>query len=121
MEKPEKLNSIDEYIKTFPKGIQDILEKIRQVIKEAVPEAKETINYQMPTFKLNGKNLVHFAAWKQHIGFYPTPDGIENFKEELSAYKTAKGSVQFPKKSSIPYGLIKQIAIFRKESIEKKK
>ena len=75
----------------------------------------------MPTFKLNGKNLVHFAAWKNHVGFYPTPTGIEKFKEELSAYRTLKGSIQFPIKLPISYDLIKQIVIFRKKSIEKKK
>lgn len=121
MKESKKINNIDGYTKAFPKDIQDILEKIRQAIKEAVPEVKETINYQIPTFKLNGKNLVHFAAWKQHIGFYPTADGIENFKEELAEYKTSKGSVQFPIESLIPYDLIKKIAIFRKKSIEEKK
>ena len=115
------MNNIDQYIKDFPKDIQDILEKIRQIIKEVSPESKEIINYKIPTFKLNGKNLVHFAAWNNHIGFYPTPSGIENFKEELSEYKTAKGSVKFPIKSPIPYDLIKKIVIFRKKSIEKKK
>jgi uncharacterized protein YdhG (YjbR/CyaY superfamily) len=83
--------TIDEYIKTFPADIQSILEKMRQTIREAAPEATETISYQMPTFKLNG-NLVHFAAFKNHIGFYPTPSGIEQFKKELSPYKGSKGA-----------------------------
>src|SRR5512140_3207743 len=87
--------SIDEYIDTFPEDVKDILNNIRQTIKDAAPEAEEDIKYQMPTFVLHG-NLVHFAAFKHHIGFYPTPSGTETFKKELSAYKTAKGSIQFP-------------------------
>jgi uncharacterized protein YdhG (YjbR/CyaY superfamily) len=101
----KQFRTIDEYIKTFPKNIQRILEKMRQTIKEAAPEAVEAISYQMPTFKLNGKNLVHFAAFKNHIGFYPIPSGIEAFKKELSPYKQGKGSVQFPLDKPIPYDL----------------
>lgn len=121
MEELKEFDSIDGYIKLFPKHIQDILEKIRQIIKEASPEAKEAINYQIPTFRLKGKNLAHFAVWKTHIGFYPTPTAIEKFKDELSAYKISKGSIQFPLKSPIPYDLIKRIVIFRKNSIENEK
>src|SRR5512137_729660 len=87
--------NLDEYIACFPKDVQAILEKIRATIRAAAPDAEEKISYQMPTFFLKG-NLVHFAAFKQHIGFYPAPRGIEEFKEELSTYKGAKGSVQFP-------------------------
>jgi uncharacterized protein YdhG (YjbR/CyaY superfamily) len=104
--------TIDEYIAGFPMDIQVILQKIRQTIKEAAPEALEAISYQMPTFKLNG-NLVHFAAYKNHIGFYPIPSGIEKFKAELSVYKQGKGSVQFPIDKPIPYDLIKRIVEFR--------
>jgi uncharacterized protein YdhG (YjbR/CyaY superfamily) len=104
--------SIDEYIATFPKDIQKILQEIRQTIKAAAPEAEETINYQMPTFTLKG-NLVHFAAFKKHVGFYPTPTGIEKFKRELSVYEGAKGSVQFPLDKPIPYALISKIVRFR--------
>ena len=86
---------------------------MRHTIKKAAPEAVEAISYQIPTFKLNGKNLVHFAAFKNHIGFYPTSSGIEAFKEELSLYKGAKGSVQFPIKEPIPYDLVKKMVIFR--------
>ena len=111
--------SIDEYIATFPKDIQGILEKIRETIRNAAPNAKETINYQMPTFTLEG-NLVHFAAYKNHIGFYPTPTGIEKFKKELSVYAGAKGSVQFPLDKPIPYDLISKIVKFRvKENLER--
>lgn len=109
--------TIDEYIKIYPSEVQIILEKVRQTIRKAAPEAVEAISYRMPTFKLNGKNLVHFAAFKNHIGFYPIPSGIEAFKEELSAYKQGKGSVQFPLDKPIPYELISRIVEFRaKES-----
>lgn len=107
-------SSIDEYIATFPPDIQKILEKIRAIVKAAAPEAQEKISYQMPTFFLNG-NLVHFAAFKNHIGFYPTPSGIEKFKKELAGYQGAKGSVQFPLDEPIPYALISEIVKFRVE------
>ncbi len=118
----KQFRTVDDYIKTFPNDVQSILEKMRQTIKKAAPEAVEAISYQMPTFKLNGKNLVHFAAHKNHIGFYPTPSGIEAFKKELSQYKGAKGSVQFPIEEPIPYDLVKKIVIFRvKENLEKER
>lgn len=104
--------NIDEYIAGFPKEVQEILEMIRTTIKDAAPEAEETISYQMPTFTLQG-NLVHFAAYKNHIGFYPAPRGIEKFKNELSAYKGGKGTVQFPLDKPIPYELISEIVRFR--------
>ena len=104
--------SIDEYILKFPPEIQVILEMLREVIKESAPDAKEKISYQMPTFVLHG-NLVHFAAFKNHIGFYPTPSGINAFKHELSSYKGAKGSVQFPIEKPLPYQLIREIVKFR--------
>ncbi len=116
----KQFKTIDEYIRTFPKDVQNILEEMRQTIRKEVPEAEEAISYQIPTFKLNGRNLVHFAAYKNHIGFYPTSSGIEAFKKELSPYKGAKGSVQFPLKEPIPYDLAKKIVIFRvKEELEK--
>jgi uncharacterized protein YdhG (YjbR/CyaY superfamily) len=111
--------NIDEYIACFPKDVQAILEKIRATIRKAAPDAEEKISYQMPTFALKG-NLVHFAAWKEHIGFYPAPTGIEAFKTELSAYEGAKGSVQFPLDRPIPYDLIGRIVEYRvKENLEK--
>lgn len=103
---------IDHYIATFPKDVQIILGKIRKTIREVASEATEAISYQMPTFKLKG-NLVHFAAYKKHIGFYPTPNGISEFKEELSKYPTSKGAVQFPLDKPIPYDLIKRIVKYR--------
>lgn len=104
--------SIDEYILQFSPNIQEILKKLRKVIKEVAPDAQEKISYQMPTFVLHG-NLVHFAAFKNHIGFYPTPSAIEAFSEELSKYKGGKGSVQFPMEEPIPYELIREIVKFR--------
>ena len=104
--------TIDEYINMFPEDVQRILHELRRTIKEAAPEAEETINYQMPTFTLNG-NLVHFAAFKNHIGFYPTPSGIEAFEKELSRYKGAKGSVQFPIDEPLPLALIRRIEEYR--------
>lgn len=104
--------TIDEYILNFPPEVQEILRNFRRVIKEAAPEAEERMSWQMPTFYLHG-NLVHFAAHKNHIGFYPAPSGIENFKDELSEYKGAKGSVQFPLKKPMPYELISRIVKFR--------
>ena len=111
--------TIDAYIAGFPEEVRAILEKIRGIVKAAAPEAEEAIKYQIPTFVLNG-NLVHFAAFENHIGLYPTPSGIEQFKDALSKYKNAKGSVQFPLDAPIPYPLIKKIVAFRvKENREK--
>lgn len=111
--------SIDEYILEFPIEIQEILKKLRKVIKESAPDAEEKISYQMPTFVLHG-NLVHFAAFKNHIGFYPAPSGIDAFKDELSEYKGGKGSIQFPLEKPLPYDLIREIVKFRvAENIEK--
>ena len=104
--------NIDEYIAGFPPEIQEILEKIRLTIRKAAPKAEEAISYMIPTFKLNG-NLVHFAAYKRHIGFYPAPRGNEAFKEELSAYGGGKGTVQFRLDKPIPYALIRKIVKFR--------
>lgn len=108
-----KFTTIDEYINAAPENVREILETIRQLVKEEAPEAVETISYQMPTFKLKGKSVVHFAAWKDHIGFYPTPSGTAAFQEELSPYKQAKGSIQFPLNRPIPLPLIRQIVKFR--------
>ena len=111
---------IDEYIGMFPEDVQKILETVRLTIRKAAQEAIEAISYQMPTFKLNGENLVHFAAWKNHIGFYPTPSGIEVFKKELSQYKGAKGSIQFPVDKPLPLSLITKIVKFRVKEIEER-
>ncbi len=118
-DKKPGFTSIDEYIATFPESTQAILQAVRAVIKAAAPDAKEKISYQMPTFDLKG-NLVHFAAFKNHIGFYPVPSGIEAFKEELSVYENAKGSVQFPIDQPMPMDLITRIVKFRVEENLKK-
>jgi uncharacterized protein YdhG (YjbR/CyaY superfamily) len=113
------VTTIDDYIAGFPKDVQVILEELRATIRKAAPEAEETINYQIPTFTANG-NLVHFAAYKSHIGFYPTPSGIAAFKKELSTYEGAKGSVQFPIDKPLPLRLITKIVKFRvKENLER--
>jgi uncharacterized protein YdhG (YjbR/CyaY superfamily) len=113
MESPnQSFTNINEYISLFPKEIQALLKQMRATIKEAAPDAEEAIKYQMPTFVLKG-NLVHFAAFKNHIGFYPVPTGIEKFKKELSAYKTSKGAVQFPLDKPLPLALIRKIVKFR--------
>lgn len=110
---------IDAYIAGYPQEVQEILRKIRAIIREEAPGAQEAIKYQMPTFVLNG-NLVHFAAFKNHIGFYPTPSGTSTFREELAAYQGGKGSIRFPLDQHIPYDLIRRIVTFRvAETMEK--
>ena len=111
MEKKSPQN-VDEYIAGFPEDVKAKLEMLRATIRQAAPDAQEKISYQMPTFFLEG-NLVHFAAYKNHIGFYPSPSGIEHFKERLSVYKGAKGSVQFPLDKPIPFELVGEITAFR--------
>lgn len=106
------LTTVDEYINQFPEDVQLILNNIRQIIHEEAPEATEKISYQMPTFVYHG-NLVHFAGYKNHIGFYPTPSGITAFQKEIEEYKNAKGSVQFPLTKPIPYELIRKIVQYR--------
>ena len=113
--------TIDEYIAGFPQDVQETLQKIRATIREAAPDAEEKIAYQIPTFLLKG-NLVYFAAFKKHIGFYPAPTGIEEFKEEVSVYGWAKGTVKFPPDKPIPFDLIRRIVRFRvKENLERVK
>jgi uncharacterized protein YdhG (YjbR/CyaY superfamily) len=116
-----KATSIDEYIAEFPAAIQLLLQQIRTAVQDAAPAAKEKISYGMPTFELNG-NLVYFAAYKNHIGFYATPTGHEAFEKDLSIYKQGKGSVQFPLDQPMPLTLIKRITAFRvKQNLSKPK
>lgn len=115
-----KAENIDDYISAFPKDVQKQLQEVRGVIGRTAPDAEETISYAIPTFKLNG-NLVHFAAFKNHIGFYPGASGIKAFQKELSAYAGAKGSVQFPHGEPLPLDLIRRIVKFRIEENLKKK
>jgi len=105
--------TIDEYIAEFPPETRRVLQETRELIRSHAPEATETISYAIPTFDLNGRHLVHFAGYPRHIGFYPIPTGMEAFKEELSRYKTGKGSVQFPLDEPLPRDLIRRIVEFR--------
>lgn len=110
--------TIDEYIAGFPTDVQQILQEIRMTIRNAAPDAAEAMKYQIPTFTLEG-NLVHFAAYKKHMGFYPAPSGIEAFREELSPYEMSKGAVRFPLDEPIPFDLIDKIVRFRvQENLE---
>jgi uncharacterized protein YdhG (YjbR/CyaY superfamily) len=107
---------IDEYISGFPEDVQKILQKIRHAIRKAAPRTTEAISYQIPTFKLNGKNLIHFAAFKKHIGMYPAPRGVAEFEQELAEYEGGKGTVQFPLDRPIPYKLITRIVKYKLEN-----
>lgn len=120
MEKGKEMAiSIDQYITEAPQEVQQKLRKLKAVIKAEVPQAEERIAYGMPTFSQEG-NLVHFAAFKNHIGFFPAPSGIEKFKDELAKYKTSKGTVQFPLDEEIPMDLVREIVRFRlKENLAK--
>jgi uncharacterized protein YdhG (YjbR/CyaY superfamily) len=109
---PNNVRTIDDYIKQFPQEVQAKLKMIREIIRRAAPLAEEAISYGMPTFRLNG-NLVHFAAYKEHVGFYPAPLGIAAFKKEVSKYKWSKGAVRFPIDQPIPTGLIRSMVKFR--------
>jgi uncharacterized protein YdhG (YjbR/CyaY superfamily) len=111
--------TIDEYIATFPKNVQVILEEFRRAVREAAPNAEETISYKMPAFKQNGI-LVWFAAFKNHIGFFPKVSAIETFKDELSGYELSKGTIRFPLNKPIPFDLVKKIVMLRvKENLDK--
>ncbi len=114
-----KFATVDEYIGSFPVDTRRLLEAIRQVIRRAAPDAEETISYGMPAFRENGI-LVYFAAFADHIGFFPTASGIEAFKDDLAAYKTSKGTVQFPYGKPIPYDLVEKIVAFRVRENRKK-
>jgi uncharacterized protein YdhG (YjbR/CyaY superfamily) len=118
MQARRRFESIDEYIKTFPADLQKVLEKIRRTIQTAAPEAEETISYQMPTFKLKGRILVHFAAFRKHIGLYPPAP--KEFKKEVSSFEGPKGNLKFPIDKPIPYDLVTRIVVFRRKVLEKK-
>jgi len=107
-----KPTTVTEYIAGFPADVQAVLQRVRQTVREAAPDAEEVISYQIPTYKQNGA-LVHFAAWKNHIGFYPSPSGIKKFAKELAKYEQAKGSVRFPMEQPMPLALIKKIVAYR--------
>ncbi len=113
--------TIDEYIAGFPPDVQETLQEIRRTIRKAAPDAEETVKYGIPTFTLKG-NLVHFGAYKKHIGFYPTPSATEKFKKQLSAYEGSKGTIRFPLGEPVPFDLITEIVKFRvQENLERAK
>ncbi len=116
----ENSSSIEEYIANSPEEVRPILTEMRAFIKSLVPEAGEKIAYGIPTFTLNG-NLVHFAGYKHHIGFYPGASGVENFKNELDGYQLSRGTIQFPLDKPIPYDLIRRIVEFRVRENQQKK
>lgn len=106
-------HDIDEYISWFPDDVQKILQRIRRTIRRAAPDAVEAISYQIPTFKLNGKNLIHFAAFKNHVSVYPAPRGVKEFESDLADHKGGKGTVQFPLDRPVPYELLTRIVKYR--------
>lgn len=117
--KTSPAQNIDDYILGCPAGVQPKMQALRETIREAAPEARETINYRMPTFTLEG-NLVHFAAFKNHIGFYPAPSAIDQFRQELFSFKLSKGAIRFPLNQPIPFELVSRIVKFRvQENVEK--
>jgi uncharacterized protein YdhG (YjbR/CyaY superfamily) len=117
----DQFATIDEYIASFLPYIREKLQGIRGVIQRTAPDADEAIRYGIPTFRLNGRNLVHFAAFKNHISFFPTSSGVEKFRKELSSYSLSKGTIQFPLDAPIPYDLVERIVRFRVEESRKKK
>ena len=116
----QKFDTVDEYINSLPDRTKEELTKLRNKIKEIVPDAVESMTYGMPGYKLNNKPLVYFAGWKDHIGFYPTPNGMEQFDKELAPYKTGKGTAQFPLDNPLPFGLITRIVKYREEETKNK-
>ncbi|MEJ2011728.1 MAG: DUF1801 domain-containing protein [Anaerolineales bacterium] len=116
----DRYTNVDEYIALFPPEVQLKLNRLRSLIKELIPEAREVLSYRIPTYDLNG-HVVHFAAYAHHIGFYPTPSGITQFKTELSPYKTSKGAVQFPLDEDLPLDLIRRIVAFRAQENRSKR
>lgn len=115
-------DSVDQYLKTLPLNVREILEKIRKMVKHLATEAEEGISYGMPGYKLGGRALIYFAGWKNHIAIYPVPSGIEAFKDELKPYIAGKGTLKFPLDKEIPYDLIEKVIKFRvEENLEKSK
>ncbi len=117
----KKFETINEYIEAFPENVRTILEKLRSTVRKAAPEAIESISYDMPTFKLDGKRLVYFSAWKNHIGFYSIPEGNKAFRKQLSPYAGPKGSLRFPLEKPIPYDLVEKIVTLRLKEIQNEK
>ncbi len=120
MDNRSTAQTIDNYITEFPPETQKVLQDLRALVKAVAPDATETISYAMPTFDLNGRHLVFFAAFRKHIGFYPLPEGITQFDDELKPYKRGKGSVQFPLDRPMPWNLIRRIVEFRVQENQSK-
>ena len=120
MAKKATTNEVDKYIADFPEEVQDRLNQMRNTILKVVPDAEEKIGYGIPTYKVNGKNLVHFGGFKNHVGFYPTPSGITSFDEELTPYKRSKGSIIFPHDEKLPTTLVTKIVKFRVKELKEK-
>jgi uncharacterized protein YdhG (YjbR/CyaY superfamily) len=116
-----RARSIDEYIAEFPPEKRELLEEMRSIIRAAAPGATETISYAIPTFDLDGRHLVHFARFSNHIGFYPTPSGIDGFRAELARYRSTRGAVQFPLDEPLPADLIRRVVEFRVKQVAGKR
>ncbi len=108
----KKFSTVDDYINSFPEEVKTILEKLRKTIKKVLPEAEESISYDMPTFKIKGKYVVYFAGWKHHVSLYPVPAGDKAFKKEISEYVASKGTIKFPLDKPIPYDLVEKTVAF---------
>jgi len=117
----DQFATIDEYIASFPQEVQEKLRGIRTTIRSAAPDAEEAIRYGIPTFRQNDSNLVHFAAFRDHLSFFPTASGVEHFRKELSSYRLGRGTIQFPLNEPVPYDLMERITRFRVEESRKKK
>ncbi|HEX2362905.1 MAG TPA: DUF1801 domain-containing protein [Jiangellaceae bacterium] len=111
----DQFETIDEYIASFPDDVQTVLRKVRQTIRDAVPEADEAISYQIPTFRLDGRYLVYFAGWRSHISVYPIPETDEALEKELAPYRSGKGTLKFPLDKPVPYELIERVAALHAE------
>lgn len=116
----KQFETMDEYIRSFPEPVRTTLEKVRKTVRDVAPEATEAISYQIPTFKINGKYLVYFAAWKQHIAMYPIPLGTEAFQNEIAPHRTGKGTLRFPMDRPIPWALVKRLVKFHMREREEK-
>jgi uncharacterized protein YdhG (YjbR/CyaY superfamily) len=114
-------STVNGYIRSFPSEVRKKLEQLQETIKETAPGAEETISYGIPTFDLHGRHLVHFAAFRHHIGFYPTPSAIEAFKDELSPYHLSRGTVQFPIDAPLPLDLVQRMVAFRVREVAEEK
>jgi uncharacterized protein YdhG (YjbR/CyaY superfamily) len=119
-EERSTVKDIDEYIANFPSDVRELLEQVRATIREAAPEAQETISYQIPSFRLKGQYLIYFAGYKKHIGLYPVPSGDVDFDQQVAAYRAGKGTLRFPLDQPIPFELIAKVVQYRARDNEKR-